>query len=182
MTSDEAQTLHDHIASGFLTIHLHAHDGHTTVAVGTYRGQESVNLHGENHLRVVSMTYDRPSEAITEFERLYGDAVRPGPAPLTKDEQQAARAHAEASTASPPDAVTESAAVEGGLVPVYAADPADHEAVLDRFLNEHADWAKYRTWSDEVTDAVHESLVLCVELQHSPEARPCAAALDGIGL
>ncbi|MER5986962.1 hypothetical protein [Streptomyces sp. NPDC001787] len=50
------------------------------------------------------MNYDSPSEAIAEFERLYGDAVRPDPAPLTEAEQQAVRAHAEASTTPPPDA------------------------------------------------------------------------------
>lgn len=87
LVSAQAQKVHDDIASGHLTIHQHAHDGHTTVAVGN-----SVHLHGENHLRVVSGTYDTPGEAIADFERQYGDAVRTGPAPATDTEQQAAQA------------------------------------------------------------------------------------------
>ncbi|MFD5702469.1 hypothetical protein [Streptomyces lasiicapitis] len=92
LVSSEAQKIHDDIQSGLLAIHLHADDGHTTVAVGTYRHADSVHLHGEDHLRVVASSYDSPSEAIAEFERLHGDAVRPGPVPLTETELQAAQA------------------------------------------------------------------------------------------
>ncbi|MEK8146156.1 DnaB-like helicase N-terminal domain-containing protein [Streptomyces sp. M10(2022)] len=46
----------------------------------------------ENHLRTESIRYDNPVEAITEFDRLYGDAVRPGPAPATSTEHEAERA------------------------------------------------------------------------------------------
>ncbi|MEU1629215.1 hypothetical protein ABZ746_28650 [Streptomyces sp. NPDC020096] len=89
--SNAAQAIHDDIASGRLTIHAHAHDGYTTVAVGTYRNDgKSVHLHGENHLRVIALIYDAPAEAIREFQRLYGDAVRPGPAPATNTERHAA--------------------------------------------------------------------------------------------
>ncbi|MGP9017674.1 hypothetical protein ACT1U9_04595 [Streptomyces sp. BR1] len=98
LASADAQKIHDDIASGRLALHLHAFDGHTTVAVGTYQHAESVHLHGENHLRVVSGTYDTPGEAIAAFERLYGDAVRPGPPPPTDTEQQAAHALAALST------------------------------------------------------------------------------------
>ncbi|MEV5979682.1 hypothetical protein [Streptomyces sp. NPDC052114] len=83
LVSANAQKIHDDINSGLLTIHLHAHDGHTTVAVGTYQHADSVHLHGEDHLRVVSSSYDTPNGAIADFERLYGDAVRPGPPPPT---------------------------------------------------------------------------------------------------
>ncbi|MFK8909433.1 hypothetical protein ACJA3G_20680, partial [Streptomyces sp. YS-3] len=75
LVSADAQKIHDDINSGLLTLHLHAHDGHTTVGVGTYQHADSVHLHGENHLRVVSSSYDTPGEAIADFERLYGDAV-----------------------------------------------------------------------------------------------------------
>ncbi len=95
LVSAEAQKIHDDIASGFLTIHQHAHGGHTTVAVGTYQHAHSAHLHGENHLRVVSGS----GEAIADFERLYGDAVRTGPALATDTEQQTARAIAALSAA-----------------------------------------------------------------------------------
>ncbi|MEU7646349.1 DUF317 domain-containing protein [Streptomyces huasconensis] len=168
LVSAEAQKIHDDIASGILTIHQHAHDGHTTVAVGTYRHAHSVHLHGENHLRVVSGSYDTPGEAIADFERLYGDAVRTGPAPTTDTEQQAAQAIAALSAAKAariagapmePQAPTE-------RVPVYAADPGDHEALLDKFLKEQGEWEKYRTWGDSTTVANHESLTLRAIFDH----------------
>ncbi|MDQ0988810.1 hypothetical protein QFZ74_000038 [Streptomyces sp. V3I7] len=31
-------------------------------------------------------------------------------------------------------------------VPSHAADPGDHNALLDTFLTEHNDWEKWRTW------------------------------------
>ncbi|MEU3500625.1 DUF317 domain-containing protein [Streptomyces hundungensis] len=160
-------------ASGLLTIHLHAHDGHTTVAVGTYRHADSVHLHGEDHLRVVSGSYDTPSEAIADFERLYSDAVRPGPPPPTDTELQAAEAHAElsADTApSPAETPAEPHAVRAELVPVHAADPDDHEALFDDFLNTQPAGEKYRLY-DETTIASQESLNLRVELEHEPG--PC---------
>ncbi|MEI5098420.1 hypothetical protein RB200_06775 [Streptomyces sp. PmtG] len=63
---------------------------------------DSVHLHGENHLRVVSGSYDTPKEAVADFERLYGEAVRPGSPPPTDTEQQAAQALAALSTATAP--------------------------------------------------------------------------------
>ncbi|MFJ7527954.1 DUF317 domain-containing protein [Streptomyces griseus] len=42
----------------------------------------------------------------------------------------------------------------------------DHEALLDTFLDDHAEWQRWRTWSDETTHAVHESLCLRAELVH----------------
>lgn len=55
--SDQAQQIYDALRHGRLRIHAHAHDGHTTVAVGTYPDGESIHLHGEDHLRVESYTY-----------------------------------------------------------------------------------------------------------------------------
>ncbi|MFF9900966.1 DUF317 domain-containing protein [Streptomyces longispororuber] len=171
LVSAEAQKIHDDIAAGYLTIHQHAHDGHTTVAVGTYQRADSVHLHGENHLRVVSGTYDTPKEAIADFERLYGDAIRTGLAPATETEQQAAQALAALSTGPAariapvePQATTE-------RVPVYAADPGDHEALLDEFLDKHGEWEKYRTWEDSTTVANHESLTLRAVFDHDAEGR-----------
>ncbi|WP_282793127.1 DUF317 domain-containing protein [Streptomyces sp. CC224B] len=171
LVSAEAQKIHDDIAAGYLTIHQHAHDGHTTVAVGTYQHANSVHLHGQDHLRVVSGTYDTPKGAIADFERLYGDAIRTGPAPATETEQQAAQALA-ALSAGPaarnapvePQATTE-------RVPVYAADPGDHEALLDKFLEEQDEWEKYRTWEDSTAVANHESLTLRAVFDHDAEGR-----------
>lgn len=161
--SDQAQQIYDAIRHGRLQIHAHAHDGHTTVAVGTYTTGESLHLHGEDHLRVESYTYGSAEgaqeEAITEFRRLYGDAVRPGPAPLTTTERQA-------------DQTREPLPARPVSVPVYAADPADPAAVLARFLAGNSSWKKHHQWPGEATYALHESLVLRVELYHHPEAGP----------
>ncbi|MFJ9085741.1 hypothetical protein ACIRL3_25300 [Streptomyces sp. NPDC102384] len=75
--SNDAQQIYDAIRHGRLIIHAHAHDGWTTVAVGTYRDGPSIHLRSENHLRVEAGRYDTPAKAIAEFERLYGNAVRP---------------------------------------------------------------------------------------------------------
>lgn len=87
--SAEAQRIHDDIAEGRLIIHLHAADDHTSVAVGscTTGVRRHVHLHGENHLRQISTSYDGAAEAVAGFHRLYSVAVRPGPAPLTDLEQ-----------------------------------------------------------------------------------------------
>ncbi|WP_050515406.1 hypothetical protein [Streptomyces rimosus] len=85
----QSQQIHDDIMSGHLVIHLHAHDGWTTDAVGTYRDGHSVHLHGEDHLRQIALDFTSPAKAISDFERLYGAAIRPGPAPAT--EQAAAQ-------------------------------------------------------------------------------------------
>ncbi|MGW8722504.1 hypothetical protein ACWGNR_24805 [Streptomyces althioticus] len=69
--SSEAQKIHDDLRNGRLLIHAHAHDGHTTVAVGTYlhRGGKSVYLHGEDHLRQVAGTFDSPASALPPSRR-----------------------------------------------------------------------------------------------------------------
>ncbi|WP_308061804.1 hypothetical protein [Streptomyces scabiei] len=81
--SNEAQKIHDDIRHGQLLIHAHAHDGHTTVAVGTYLGRngKSVYLHGEDHLRQVADTFDSPAQALLAFEKVHAADMRPGPAP-----------------------------------------------------------------------------------------------------
>ncbi|MFJ4703706.1 DUF317 domain-containing protein [Streptomyces anulatus] len=51
-----------------------------------------------------------------------------------------------------------------------AAESGEHEALLEVFLDNHAEWERWRTWSDETTHAVHESLALRAELVHEPAA------------
>ncbi|MFJ2812260.1 DUF317 domain-containing protein [Streptomyces sp. NPDC087294] len=51
-----------------------------------------------------------------------------------------------------------------------AAGLDDHEALLKDFLESHGEWERWRTWSDDTTHAVHESLVLRAEFVH--EAAP----------
>ncbi|QLE75261.1 hypothetical protein FGW37_29965 [Streptomyces rectiverticillatus] len=173
--SNEAQKIHDDITSGRLVIHAHAHDGWTHVAVGTYRGGKSIHLHGEDHLRQVALVYDTPTEAVAAFERLYGDAVRPGPAPATETEQQTARALATTATTAPPPALPEASpeprrpAAE--TVPVYAAEAGDHEALLNDFLASQAGWEKVRTWDESTTIANHESLTLRALFDHDADDR-----------
>lgn len=50
------------------------------------------------------------------------------------------------------------------------AESGEHEALLDVFLDDHAEWERWRTWSDETTHAVHKSLALHAELVHEPGA------------
>jgi len=169
--SAQAQAIHDDILSGRLVIHAHAHDGHTIVAAGTYRGQ-SIHLHGENHLRQIALVYDTPTQALTEFEHLYGDAIRPGPAPATDIEQRTAQALAALTTgaATPtPDTLSGPAEPRTETVPVYAAEPGDHEALLNTFLDSQGEWEKYRTWSDDTTIANHETLTLRAEYVHDAD-------------
>ncbi|MGW0710513.1 hypothetical protein ACWD4G_31925 [Streptomyces sp. NPDC002643] len=132
--SSHAQQIHDDIRHGRLIIHAHAHDGHTTIAIGTYRGGQTVALHGENHLRTITDTYQSPAHAVASFHRLHGNAVRPGPSPMTDTEQAAAHAR---TTFTPPDTAPTPEAPRVETVPAYAAHPGDHEATLDDFLTEN---------------------------------------------
>ncbi|WP_329371149.1 DUF317 domain-containing protein [Streptomyces sp. NBC_01483] len=166
--SNEAQTIYDDIRHGRLVIHAHADGGWTTVAVGTYRDSKSVYLHGENHLRQIADTFDSPAAAIAAFERLHGDTMRPGPAPMTDIERQTAEARTSLDApATQPVQRTET-------VPAYAADPGDHDAALDDFLTKHGDWQKWRTWTDETTHAIHESQTLRIERVHEADPRETA--------
>ncbi|MFE9905015.1 single stranded DNA-binding domain-containing protein [Streptomyces achromogenes] len=176
--SDQAQKIYDDIRHGRLLIHAHAHDGHTTVAVGTYLDTgKSVYLHGENHLRQIADTFDSPAQALTMFERVHGDSMRPGPAPLTDTERQTAQARTFLGTPdtgpTPPTAQPEPAP-EPEVVPAYAADPGDHDALLEEFLTAHGEWQKWSTWSDDTTHAIHESQTLRIERVHQadPGRRP----------
>lgn len=90
--SNAAQSIYDDIRHGRLIIHAHAHDGWTTVAIGTYLDGGTVALHGENHLRSIADRLESPVQALASFQRLHGDAVRPGPAPMTDTERQIAAA------------------------------------------------------------------------------------------
>ncbi|MFI2236483.1 DUF317 domain-containing protein [Streptomyces chrestomyceticus] len=165
--SIQAQKIHDDIVAGRLIIHLHAHDGWTTVAVGTYRDGHSVHLHGEDHLRQIARIYTSPTKAISDFEHRYGAAVRNGPAPATDAEQAAAQV---LTPTREPQAETAALQPTSPTVPVYAADAGDHEALLADFLDTHHDWEKYRTWCDNTTVASHESLTRRAQFTH--EAAP----------
>ncbi|MGW3835094.1 DUF317 domain-containing protein [Streptomyces microflavus] len=167
--SDQAQQIHDAIRHGRLRIHSHAYDGHTTVAVGTYTTGESIHLHGEDHLRVETYTYGSgggaESEALADFGRFHGDAVRSGPAPLTRTEREADQAR------RPLQAQPTIGASRQVSVPVYAADPANAAAVLDRFVTDRPKWDKHHQWPSEATYALHEFLTLRVELYHAHDPR-----------
>ncbi|MFE6779917.1 hypothetical protein [Streptomyces sp. NPDC057702] len=163
--SVEAQQIPNHLRHGRLTIHAHAYDGPSTVAVGTYHDGPSVRLHGEDHLRTVTDTFPSPVQAISAFQHLHRDAVRPGPAPLTHTERQVIEALTNLRNGREPEGPS-----RRETVPAHAADPADHEAVLDQFLNQHANWHKHRVWSDETTLAIDETQTLRVKLVHDPEA------------
>ncbi|MGW1604503.1 DUF317 domain-containing protein [Streptomyces eurythermus] len=171
--SDQAQKIYDDIRHGDLLIHAHAHDGHTTVAVGTYVDTgKSVYLHGENHLRQVADTFDSPAQALTAFERMHGDTMRPGPAPTTDTEHQTAQARTflgTPDTGTEPPAAQPEPAREPEVVPSYAADPGDHDALLEEFLAAHGEWQKWRTWSDDTTHAIHESQTLRIERVHEAD-------------
>ncbi|MDX3521978.1 DUF317 domain-containing protein [Streptomyces scabiei] len=166
--SNAAQEIYDDIRHGRLIIHAHARDGRTTVAVGTYRNGETVSLHGENHLRSIVDRFESPAQALASFQRLYGDALHPGPAPMTDTEQQTARARTSLHAA---DTAPNPSAPRVESVPSYAADPGDHETVLNDFLSENRDWEKYRTWDDNTTIANHESLTLRVLFDHEAHSR-----------
>ncbi|WP_406463305.1 DUF317 domain-containing protein [Streptomyces sp. NBC_01622] len=167
--SDQAQKIHEAIRDGRLVIHAHAHaeDSWDTVAVGTYRDTgKSVHLAGENHLRHVTGAFASPAQALIAFEQARGKAVRPGPAPMTATERHTA--HARANLTPPDTAPTDTVAPSVEQVPAYAADPGDHEAVFNIFLDNNGDWEKYRTWHDNTTIANHESLTLRILFDADP--------------
>jgi hypothetical protein len=143
--SDEAQEFHDDICHGWLIVH--ADDSGTTVAVGTYRDSgKSVYLHGENHLRQIADTFGSPAQVLTAFERLHGDTMRPGPAPVTDTERAAAETRTSLDT---PATEAEPPAPEPAIVPAYATDADDHDGILDQFLAAHSDWEKWQTFPIE---------------------------------
>ncbi|WP_344575222.1 DUF317 domain-containing protein [Streptomyces lunalinharesii] len=53
-------------------------------------------------------------------------------------------------------------------------DAADHDALLDHFLDTHDDWHMWRPWSEDLTYATHESQTLRIERDHSAPARETA--------
>ncbi|MEV0472540.1 DUF317 domain-containing protein, partial [Streptomyces prunicolor] len=169
----EAQQIHDDIRHGHLIVHAHAQDDEgTTMAVATYRVTgKSVHLYGEDHLRGPSGTFDSIADALTAFERAFGDTLRPGPAPMTDTERQTAHARTSLQAPSTPPTATVPVTEE---VPAYAADPADHNVLLGSFVSEHGDWERWRTWSDETTHVIHESQTLRIELVHEAHPRDTA--------
>ncbi|MFG2924205.1 DUF317 domain-containing protein [Streptomyces sp. NPDC048305] len=171
--SQQAQKIHDDIHHGQLLIHAHAHDGHTTVAVGTYlhRFGKSVYLHGEDHLRQIADTFDSPAQALLAFEKVHAAEMRPGPAPLTDTEREAIAAR---SVFDDTTATSAPAPAKPETVPIYLADAGDHDALLDTFLDAHGEFEKWRTWSDDTTHAIHESQTLRVERAHETSAHETA--------
>ncbi|WSQ12887.1 DUF317 domain-containing protein [Streptomyces sp. NBC_01231] len=170
--SNEAQKIYDEIRVGRLLIHAHAGDSHTIVAVGTYRDSgKSVYLHGENHLRQIADSFDSPAQALAAFERVHSNTMRPGPAPMTDTEREAVQARA---SLGRPTTEPEPPAPEPEIVPSCAAEPGDHDVILDEFLTAHSDWEKWRTWSDETTHAIHESQTLRIERVHEAHPRETA--------
>ncbi|MEV5449634.1 DUF317 domain-containing protein [Streptomyces sp. NPDC052535] len=174
---NQAQKIHDDIRHGQLLIHAHdhahAHAGHTTVAVGTYLrpGGKSVFLHGEDHLRQVADTFDSPAQALLAFEKAHAAEMRPGPAPLTDTERATAKAHLVFDVTT---AKSEPSRSRPETVPVYLADASDHDALLDTFLDEHGEFEKWRTWSDDTTQAIHEPQTLRIERVHETPANETA--------
>ncbi|WP_052442665.1 hypothetical protein [Streptacidiphilus neutrinimicus] len=84
----QAQEIFEDIATGRLVLHAHAHDGHTTVAVGSYSPGQSVHLHGEDYYRTESLSFSTADEALSDFTTTYGAAVVAGPPPLTPAERR----------------------------------------------------------------------------------------------
>lgn len=144
--SAEAQRIHDDIVEGRLIIHLHANDGYTTVAVGTYASgvRRHVHLHGENHVRQVAMAYEDETEAVAEFHRLYTVAVRPGPAPLTDLEQSVRRALRGETT--PP---TRLQLTEAQPASPTVAGPGEHERFLNALFESSQQWVKHAAFPVE---------------------------------
>ncbi|MFE9219665.1 DUF317 domain-containing protein [Streptomyces lavendulae] len=162
--SADAQRIHDDIATGRLTIHFHANDGHTTVAVGTYATgvRRHVHLHGEDHLRQVSLTFQAEAEALADFHNQYTAGVRRGSAPPTELEQSVHQALCGRATPMAPTALA---------TPPMIAGPGEHEEYLDHLFDSKPQWSKYRTWSDETTIASHESLTVRAEFGHEARHR-----------
>jgi len=98
----QAQGLFEDIAAGRLVLHAHANDGHTTVAVGSYSPGGSVHLHGEDYFRTESTDFATAEEALRDFAESYGDAVVPGPPPLTPAESRVLAALGRSPLSPPP--------------------------------------------------------------------------------
>ncbi|MFJ5156794.1 hypothetical protein ACIQCF_35650 [Streptomyces sp. NPDC088353] len=131
--SDPTQKIYDHTRHGQLLSHPHADDGHTAGAVGTYLDSgKSVYLYGENHQRQIADTYDSPAKALTDFERVHSETMRPGPAPMADTEREAART---GTSLTELPAQPEPPTPQQEVVPSYTADPGDHDAILDHFLD-----------------------------------------------
>ncbi|MDO0916742.1 DUF317 domain-containing protein [Streptomyces sp. DT2A-34] len=124
-------------------------------------------------MRQIADTFDSPTQAVTALERAHGDALRPGPAPVTDTERQTATAIARPPGTGQPDQPThaEPPVPHIQTVPVYAADPGDHDAVLDEFVAEQRDGEKWRTFSDDTTHVIHESQTLRIQLLHEADPR-----------
>ncbi|MGX1115927.1 hypothetical protein RKD37_001290 [Streptomyces ambofaciens] len=97
--------------------------------------------------------------------------MRPDPAPLTDTERATAKAHLVFDVTT---AKSERSRSRPETVPVYLADAGDHDALLDTFLDEHGEFEKWRTWSDDTTHPIHESQTLRIERVHETPANETA--------
>ncbi|MEU9369525.1 DUF317 domain-containing protein [Streptomyces avermitilis] len=93
---------------------------------------------------------------------------------MTDTERQTIQAR---TTRNTPDTAADAVAPPIESVPAYAADPGDHEALLDDFLTENGDWEKYRTFSDDTTHVIHESQTLRIQLLHEADPRDDACTV-----
>lgn len=107
------------------------------------------------------------------FYGLYGDAVRPGPAPATDVEKAVHAALHPDTPAHSADPPSEPAQPTTRTVPAYAAGPEDHEALPQGLFSRRSEWEKHRT-RDDTTVAQHESMVLRAESTHEADPRDTA--------
>ncbi|MFD6333789.1 DUF317 domain-containing protein [Streptomyces niveus] len=61
-----------------------------------------------------------------------------------------------------------------GTAPAGTPGPGAHEALFASFIEDHGEWEKYRTWSDDASVANHESLTLRAEFDHEARDRDIA--------
>ncbi|EST31656.1 DUF317 domain-containing protein [Streptomyces niveus] len=169
--SNRAQEIYDDIRHGRLLIHAHAQDAHTTVAVGTYlTGGTSVYLHGENHLRQIANVFDSPAQALTAFEDMHSDTMRPGPAPMTDTEHDTHDARTSPGT----PATTPELPAPGTDTATADTVAGAHEALFASFIENNGEWENYRTWSDDASVANHETLTLRVQFDHEARGQDTA--------
>ncbi|WP_052230204.1 DUF317 domain-containing protein [Streptomyces sp. CT34] len=88
---------------------------------------------------------------------------------MTAMERQVAQARS--TLAAPAEPEQPALRTEIEVVPAYAADAGDHDALLDNFLDARDDWQRWRTWDENTSIANHESLTLRALFDHDAEGR-----------
>ncbi|MFJ3185402.1 DUF317 domain-containing protein [Streptomyces halstedii] len=73
------------------------------------------------------------------------------------------------------------AGVHGSTNPISPDGPGGQDSFsihgLNTFLEDHRDWQKWRTWSDDTTHAIHEDQTLRIEHVHETDAHETAWAV-----